>query len=135
MSEAFNWSYLHLLFYIYELQTHFGSNPPIHMLVVYKLSWKWKKMCMKKNKRVPSVSVPQRNAFAFETSCCSTQHPDVCFCVVMTALEDSSLLQKWLVVPVANPLLSRLVATTGTKGSPYHTKKIMCHAGIELKTY
>ena len=89
MSEAFNWSYLHLLFYIYELLTHFGSNPPIHMLVVYKLSWKVKKMCMKKNKRVPSVSVPQRNAFAFETSCCSTQHPDVCFCVVMTVLEDS----------------------------------------------
>ena len=32
------------------------------------------------------------------------QHPAVCFCVVMTVLEDSSLLQKWLVVPVANPL-------------------------------
>ena len=73
----------------YELLTHFGSNPPIHMLVVYKLSWKRKKMCMKKNKRVPSVSVPQRNAFTFERSCCSTQHPDVWFCVVMTVLEDS----------------------------------------------
>jgi len=92
-------------------------------------------MCMKKNKRVPSASVPQRNALLLLKHHVVAQHPAVCFCVVMTALEDSSLLQKWLVVPVANPLLSRLVATTGTKGSPYHTKKIMCHAGIELKTY
>ena len=80
---------LNLLLYIFELLTHFGSNPPIHMLVVYKLSWKVKKMCMKMNKRVPSASVPQRNAFAFERSCCSTQHPAVCFFVVMTVLDDS----------------------------------------------
>ena len=79
---------LNLLLYIFELLTHFGSNPPIHMLVVYKLSWKVKKMCMKKNKRVPSASVPQRNALLLLKHHVVAQHPAVCFCVVMTVLED-----------------------------------------------
>ena len=74
--------------YIYELLTHFGSNPPIHMVVVYKVSWGVKKMCMKKNKRVPSASVPQRNALLLLKHHVVAQHPAVCFCVVMTVLED-----------------------------------------------